>query len=219
MAHCMICRKDFASSASLRTHRSRYHRISDTEMVPVENQETEQMNSLDTNQTSSQETNQTDSQETTNSQEATDSQSSLQTNDDKDRAHLQDTFSSKRRHVESQSTDDEADPNPPKDRHVYKKLSGIHEILKNHLEGNKPTVDFISCYSIKAMFDSLVPDVFVSELAMKEKLNHNQFVYATIIRELQNLLDIHTVLNEAKNRDIWKDIYKIALKERETTVT
>ena len=30
MAHCIICDKDFASNNSLRSHRSRYHRQSDT---------------------------------------------------------------------------------------------------------------------------------------------------------------------------------------------
>ena len=208
MAHCMICRKDFASSNSLRSHRSRYHRISDTEMVPVENQETDQMNSLDTNQTSSQETNQIDSQETTNSQEATDSQNSLQTNDDKNRAYLQDTLSSKRRHVESQSTDDEADPNPPKDRHVYKKLSGIHDILKRRLGDREHDYNFLFCYSMKHEFDRL-------EHTLLEKLNNEQRRYIAMISELKNLPDVHMVLNERASRELLLSIFKVVIKETE----
>ncbi len=189
MAHCMICRKDFASSASLRTHRSRYHRISDTEMVPVENQETDQTNSLETNQTNSQESiaNQTNSQETnqTNSQET--DQTDSQNMDSQDTIDEDDALSGKREHENS---------NTHKNRHVYKELSGIHKILKNILKDTNKEFNFLECYTIKhSWFDNIVPEIFDSELTMQ---NQDQFQYVKIMKELQNIVDIHTVLNEAE---------------------
>ena len=168
MAHCMICRKDFASSASLRTHRSRYHRISDTEMVPAENQETDQTNSLETNQTSSQDTNQTNSQETnqTNSQET--DQTDSQNMDSQDTIDEDDALSGKREHEDSDTY---------KNRHVYKELSGIHEILKNILKDTKKELNFLTCYNIKHWLHKLVPEIFDSEFTMQEKLNQEQFQY------------------------------------------
>ena len=218
MAHCVICRKDFASSASLRTHRSKFHRA-DTEME-VENQETDQTNNQETNQTNSQETNQTNSQNTnqtdsqntdqTNSQNTnqTDSQNTDQTNS-QDTLDEEDTLVGKRKHE-----DIENDPHFPKNRHVYKKLSGIHDILKHHLEDTKKEFNFLSCYTIKEMLDNIVPQVFGNELTMQEKLTNEQLRYVTMITELQNLPDVHMVLNEAESRETLLDILKITDIER-----
>ena len=115
--------------------------------------------------------------------------------------------------MESQTTDDEEEKNPyppkSKDRHIYKKLSGIHEILKNHLEEGKTVFDFLCCHIFRQKFDRVVPEIFDSELTMKEKLTYEQFQYVTMIRELQNLPDIHMVVNEAENRDLLLGILKI----------
>ena len=60
------------------------------------------------------------------------------------------------------------------------------------------------------VFDLLVPHKFDSEHTMKKELSEEQFIYATIVRELKDLPDIHLVLNEANTRDILMDILKIA---------
>ena len=119
MAHCMICRKDFASSASLRTHRSRFHRpATETDQMEVESQETDKTG------VKSQETDQTD----------VESQDGLQTDDEsqKDSADHQDTLSSKRRHVKSQTTDDEEEKNPYPQRariDIFTKSSQVFTIF------------------------------------------------------------------------------------------
>ena len=49
---------------------------------------------------------------------------------------------------------------------------------------------------------------------MQEKLNQEQFQYVKMMRELQNLVDIHAVLNDPETREILQDIYNITEKEK-----
>ncbi len=194
MAHCTICRRDFASGNSLRSHRSRFLR-SDTETVQIEEE------SQETNQTSSQETNQMNSQESKQMNSHETSQHDTLDEEPKD-----DTLSGKRKHE-----DTENDPYLPKnkDRNIYKKLSSIHDILKTNLEKGKTVFNFFVCYVMKQEFDRVIPDIFDSELTMKQKLTYEQFQYITMIRELPNFLDIHMVVNEAENQELLLGILKI----------
>ena len=49
---------------------------------------------------------------------------------------------------------------------------------------------------------------------MQEKLTNEQLRYVTMITELQNLPDVHMVLNEAESRETLLDILKITVIER-----
>ena len=89
---------------------------------------------------------------------------------------------------------------------VYKKLSDIHDILKIISNDGKTAFSFVTCYSMKSVFDGLVPEVFESEIVMKDILTQQQYIYSKIIRETTNLLDVHAVFNETASQEILLDI-------------
>ena len=59
---------------------------------------------------------------------------------------------------------------------------------------------------MKSVFDGLVPEVFESEIVMKDILTQQQYIYSKIIRETTNLLDVHVVFNETASQEILLDI-------------
>ena len=152
MAHCVICKKDFASGNSLRSHRSRYHKVPKD---LTDEEEDAQLSSQETTEKDSQQLKyDQNSQSTVEDQEDTDQEDTDQEDTDDD-LH-RDTLSSKRKHSE---TDEEK---PSKNRHIYKRLSGIHNLLKNHLEDK--VYGSLFCYSLKQeLFDKRVPEYFDNE--------------------------------------------------------
>ena len=59
---------------------------------------------------------------------------------------------------------------------------------------------------MKRVFDGLVPDVFESEIVMKDIMTKQQYIYTKIIRETTNLLDVHVFFNETASQEILLDI-------------
>ena len=127
------------------------------------------------------------------------------------RSHHQQTPSNK--NVKSQDTLQDSTVNESseylEDQHIFKKLSDIHDMLKNYLDSTKVSFNFVTCHYVKSVFDGLVPDVFESEIVMKDILTEQQYVYINIIRGLSNIFEIHVVLNEDASQDILSDIFVI----------
>ena len=192
MAHCIICKKDFASGNSLRSHRSRYHKV--PKDLTYE-EEDAQLSSQDATEKDSQQLKyDQNSQSTVEDQEDTDEED---TDDDLHR----DTLSSKRKHSE---TDEEK---PSKNRHIYKRLSGIHNLLKNHLEDK--VYGSLYCYSLKQEFDKLVPEWFDNEYKMQEALTEEQYRYVNMIRSLKMFSDVHMVFNDKKDLKTLMGIFEV----------
>ena len=189
MVHCVICGKDFASKDSLRSHRYKYHKEAKDLTASEDEAQLSQL---------------------VHDQE--DSQSYKEDTDEEDVTGEElhrDTLSSKRKHSE---TDDEENPSKIKDRHIYKKLSNIHDILKNHLDDGKTIFSVPECYGIKQMIDSLVPGAFDTDRVMKEVLTGEQFLYVTKTRELQTLSDICLAINDKDSQEILYDVAEITNK-------
>ncbi len=119
MAHCVICNKDFANSASLRTHRSKFHRnkMSNSSPKDIESQDTlneEIHDSVDESEEDSRLSKLRHNKDTTDE----DSQDTL------DEESKKDDMSGKRKHSETEDTDNEEEDYPylrkKKDRHMYK---------------------------------------------------------------------------------------------------
>ena len=92
---------------------------------------------------------------------------------------------------------------------IFKKLSDIHDTLKNYLDSTKVSFNFVTCHYLKSVFDGLIPDVFESEIVMKDTLTERQYIYTTIIRRLSNIFEIYVVLNEDESHEILSDILDI----------
>ena len=208
MAHCVICNKDFANSASLRTHRSKFHRMSNNSPKDIESQDTLDEEINDSEDESEEDDKLSKLRHNRHNKDTLDEDSQ----DTIDEESKKDTMSGKRKHSETEDTDNEEDyPYLPKkkDQHMYKKLSNIHDILKNHLEDSKTIFGVLDCYSIKQVIDSLVPGKFDTDLTMKEALTYEQFLYVTNTRKLQTLADIHLAINDKEARGVLFDIIEI----------
>ena len=201
MAHCVICDKDFANKDSLRSHRYKYHKVPKD---LTDEEEDAQLSSQETTEKDSQQLKyDQNSQSTVEDPDEEDTDEEAATSDELHR----DTLSSKRKHSD---IDEE---NPSKNRHIYKKLSNIHDILKNHLDDGKTIFSVPECYGIKQMIDSLVPGAFDTDRVMKEVLTGEQFLYVTKTRELQTLSDICLAINDKEGREILLDVVEISKKK------
>ena len=199
MAHCIICDKDFASNNSLRSHRSRYHKVPDV----TDSTESEDGSQYDAK---SQETTEKDSRQLKydqNSQstvEDTDQEDTDEEAATSDELH-RDALSSKRKHSD---IDEE---NPSKNQHIYKKISGIHDILKNHLEDKVHGSLF--CYVMKREIERFVPAWFDTEAELQEALTDEQYVYVNMIRSLTFFSDVHMVFNDKKDLKTLMGIFDV----------
>ena len=195
MVHCVICNKDFASSNSLRSHRSRYHKQSDTNVKDsIESQENTQSSQL-RHDVKSQDSIEQDSQ----------SSKHVEDTDEEDTAdEMKDILSSKRKRLE---TDDEKNVSKKKDQHFHKELSGIHDLLKNHLEDK--VYGSLFCYCLKQEIDRFVPEWFDNESKLQEALTEEQYLYVNMIRNLNNFSDVHMVFNDKKDHKTLVGIFEI----------
>ena len=228
MGYCYTCKRVFANSASLRTHRSKFHRNEPEDTGTINttkpaleseaesgktileqseddtgNEDTEtdveigRKDVLDSETESGKSTiNQTEDDTAnteTNRKTKLTAKRKLAAKSKKHNAKL-DTGTKKRRF--------NTYPPKSKEHHVFKTLSSMHNILETLFKGQIKRYNFIDSLLIKRnIFDNLIPTVFASEESMKKELNEDQFNYATVIRELKDLSDIHLVLNEAETQE------------------
>jgi len=243
MFRCIICRRDYASGASLRNHRSRFHRDqmssetskgssdtqddknkpknldteSKTKFEPFDNWEVEMPYCYMCNKAFDDDSSLRNHRSRCHSSDPRDIVNKPKNPDTgKKRKNLgkkrknPDT-GKKRKNPDNGKKRKTKDPgfNPPKNHD--EEISNIHDILKNLSEDK--AFSFIDCYIIKySLFDQLIPHIFGDETTMKEKLTQDQLIYATIVRGLQNLVDIHAVINEAKTLTILRDIIHLFTK-------
>ena len=228
MTFCQICNKRFANRASFRTHRYRFHR--NEELDNAEKQDTESDDKLSRSGLG-----QSDAQTEENSDQTslvTGSGTELSSSDTDGKKDNWDTLQTddetKKRKKDSLHTDTEFEtklkkrkpekrgynPYPPKnkDHHVYKKLSIVHDILKTHLLDTEKVYTFSDCYTLKHyVFDKLVPNIFEDDAVMEKALTQEEFYIAQMVRDLKNLGDIHTILNEEKHIETIAKITNIFL--------
>ncbi len=233
MTFCEICNKNFANKASLRTHRSKFHR--DDEFDISNKPDTE---SDDNISGSSSEHNDDPIKEESVGKGNIDAEAATEiSNSDTDGkkgdldALQTDNETNKRKH-NMLHTDHEVQPKkrkgktekrgynpyPPKNNnhHVYKKLSILHDILKTHLGDSRKTYGFSDCYTLKHhVYDKLIPNIFEDEESMQNALSEEEFYMAQMIRNLKKLSDIYAVLNEEKYLDTFSRIGDIYLKSVE----
>ncbi len=229
MTFCEICNKHFTSKASLRTHRSRFHR--DDEFDNADKRDTESDDNI--SRSSSDHNDDPIKEESVgkriiDAESATELSSSDTDSKKDDLDALQTDNETKKRKHDILHTDDEVQPKkrkgktekrgynpyPPKNNnhHVYKKLSILHDILKTHLGDSRKTYGFSDCYTLKHhVYDKLIPNIFEDEESMQNALSEEEFYMAQMIRSLKKLSDIHAVLNEEKYLDTFARIGNIYL--------
>ena len=229
MTFCEICNKHFASKASLRTHRSKFHRDEEIDNHNVDKRDTKSDDDISTS------TSKEDSpgQGSLDDESGTDPSSSGNESKKSDWVALQTDNETKKRKLDILHTDDDEvkpnkaknriyNPYPPKNKnhHVYKKLSILHDILRTHLGDSKKTYGFADCYTLKHhVYDKLIPKIFKDEESMQHALSAEEFYMAQMIRDLKKLSDIYAVLNEEKYLDAFArigNIYLENIKKRKT---
>ena len=247
MGYCYICKRNFANGASLRTHRSKFHReeklthsgdedtgTSDEAKTGLEseaeggkttpkhteddagNEDTVTDNEIGQPDILHSETDDKENRDRTSINDDTDNWDTEngQTNSDVTTKNKKRSTKNKKRNtnVGSETKKRRFNPYPPKSKehHVFKKLSGIHNILETLLKDKIKPFNFISAVVAKRdLFDNFIPHIFANEHIMQKELTKDQFNYVTVVRELKDLSDIHLVLNEAETRDTLLDILQV----------
>ena len=191
-----MCKRDFASGASLRTHRSKFHReekVTPCDRTNLKTGSKKRRMNLDTDK----------------SERRSNVDTKIEKTKTKRKTSLGTENTKKRITKENRSYLPKG-----KEHHVLNTSYGVHDILKSHLENSKKTYNFIDCYILKhQVFDVLVPYVFKDERNMKEELNEKDSTFVLIVRDLQNLTDIYTVLNEGEYAETIVKIIRLYLEE------
>ena len=199
MAHCIICSRDFASGASLRTHRSKFHRVE--QATQSDNQHTES------------ETARAKSDIKIEKPETETRRTNLDAEKTKKRKNS-DTEKTKKR--KSLDIKHRFNPYSPKREDCYKDISVKFSNMLRYLSqsSSKKSYSFTQCYVLKHhMFDKLIPHIFRDERSMKDKMDEKDFTFALIARDLPNLVEAHFVFNDEEYAETIARITSLFLKE------
>ena len=211
MAHCIICNRDFASGASLRTHRSTFHRVE--QATQSDNQHTESETAR-TNSDIKIENPETETRRTIlDAAEKTMKRKNSNTEKTRKRKNSDTDKIKKRRSLDRPYR---FNPYPPKSEDRYKDISVKFCNMLRYLSQTcgKKTYSFTQCYVLKHhMFDKLIPYIFRDERSMKDKMDEKDFTFALIARDLPNLVEVRLVLNDDEYAETIVRITSLFLRE------
>ena len=170
MRQCTICNKYFASGNSLRTHRSRFHRVG------------KQERSDDDARAS---TTQTDLDKVVWLPYI--------------RTHAKITDDSLKIKKHGNTSWRFNSYQPSREGQYQDPSVTFISILKNQTQ-SKASYTFTECYVLKHyVFDKLIPVMFNDEDAMRKNMDEKDYTFALIVRDLPNLVEVHIVLNETES--------------------